>query len=210
MPDDRRDIISARGVTPELWKTLDEIWGSEITGPLRKLDLVRNHKGPYHPNITRPSDPSDWPGGSHNKNIELLEARFGPIKDISSGKPSVWFLIKHTEEQDKSRVRISNWCHFRIWMQFFRAKEDGSDHRESIIAKDFPVHIIKFTPYGPDLYVLLEMTMEQSDWGKHLPGLKGPPGGRIGPGERMVVHLKDSKQGFGYRCGIWQADVNWT
>lgn len=204
MPEDRGDIISTGGVTPEFWKTLDDLWGSEIAGPLRKLDLVRNHKGPYHHCFDSPSAP-DWDGGSSNPKMNLLEARYGPIEGVSSRKFSVWFVVKHTED---SQGQISGRGLFRVWLQFFKT-ENGNERRKSLIAKDIPVIVAKATRHGSDLYALLEMVCETLDLGALIPDLEGPPNGRIGPGERLVVHLKDSALGPRHRNAIWQADVNW-
>lgn len=208
MPDDSGDIINTRGVTAELWKTLDELWGSEITSPLRKLRLVRNHRGPYHQCSNPPTAPR-WYKEKTNPKMDLLEARYGSIKDISSNKPSVWFVVRHRKEQDQSRARISDKCHLSICIQWLTANEQKTEYRESFSSEDFAINIIKPTTHGDDRYVLLQMILEPTDWNKALPHLEAPPSGRIGPDERLVVHLQDSLPNYNYRSAIWQADVNW-
>jgi hypothetical protein len=208
MPGDSGDIYSTRGMTPEFWKTLDELWGSEIAGPLRKLRLVRNHKGPYY-YCTDPPPAPEWFRGTPNPKMDLIEARYGSIEGISSNKPSVWFVVKHRKEDDERRARISEHCHFSISIQWLTANNQEKEYRESFRSEDFAINIIKPTIHGEDLFVLLEMILEPTDWNNALPHFKTPPSGRIGPGERLVVHLHDSKPGYGYRSAIWQADVVW-
>lgn len=202
------DIYSARGITPELWKTLDELWGSEIAGPLRKLPLVRDHKGPYKQCLDPPIAPEGFKGTSNPK-IDLLEARYGSIEGISSNKPSVWFAVKHRKEQDERMARISEQCHLSICIQWLTRNNKGTEKLESFSSEYFPTTIVKITTHEEDLYVLLEMILEAEDFTKAQSYLEAPPSGRIGPGERLVVHLQDSLPGYGHRCAIWQADVNW-
>lgn len=122
-----------------------------------------------------------------------------------TGKFSVWFVVKHTED---SKGPISGRGLFRVWLQFFKT-EKGIERRKSLIAENIPVIVAKATRHRSDLYALLEMVCETLDLGALIPDLKGPPNGRIGPGERLVVHLKDSALGSGHRNAIWQADVHW-
>lgn len=208
MSEGSRDIYSARGVTPVFWKTLDVLWGSEIAGPLRKLPLVRNHKGPYKQCLNPPIAP-EWYKRISNPNIDLLEARYGSIEGISSNKPSIWFVVKHRREQDERKARISEQCHLSICIQWFTKNKKGTEDRESFNSECFPITIVKISTHEEDLYVLLEMILESTDLTKALPYLEAPPSGRIGPGERLVVHLQDSLPGYGHRSAIWQADVNW-
>lgn len=203
------DIICPRGVTPELWTTLDNLWGTDIALPLRKLPLVRNHKGPYHQCSDPPQAP-EWYREGSNPNIDLLEARYGSIQGISSSKPSVWFVVKHRKEQDQSRAQISQQCHLSICIQWLRANEQRSEYLRSFKSEDMAINIIKPTIHGDDTYVLLEMILELTDWHKAMPFLQAPSSGRIGPGERLVVHLQDSSPNYRYRRAIWQADVNWS
>ncbi|KAE8551059.1 hypothetical protein EYB25_007293 [Talaromyces marneffei] len=205
MPDDRGFIYCTRGVTPELWKTLDELWGSDLAGPLRKLRLVRNHKGPYKV-CTNPPESIDLKNTRHNDHIHLFEIRYGIINSMYDGQPCLWFVLKHAKDDHN---QISGWSHLKLRVQFWK-KKDGKEDRHKLIDDNIPVQISRATHQGDDLYALLAMIVnDPNEWNNEvLPRLSSY---RIGDGERVVVQLTDSQPASGrFREAIWQGDINWT
>ena len=208
MSDNGPNIDSLRGVQPELWTTLENLWGSDITGPLHKLPLAQNHKGPYHQCLNPPDGP-ECHSGKINPEINLLEIRYGRIKSIAEKRWSVWFVVENQILEDMKP--ISERSLLSIGMQFLTVIDEatGAEDTKSFRSEEFPINVIKPVDHEGNRYVLLEMIVHSDFWPSALRVLKPTQDGRIGPGQRLVIHLQDSLSGFRYRCAIWQADANW-
>jgi hypothetical protein len=137
------DIYCTKGVTPQLWETLDELWGSDLAAPLRKLELLRNHKGPYKKCIN-PPESIDLQDTRHNDKIHLFEIRYGIIKSMYDGQPCLWFVLKHAKDNHKP---ISDKAHLKLRVQLWRS-ENGKEGRQDLISEDIPVQITKATLHG--------------------------------------------------------------
>lgn len=199
------DLICLRGVTPEIWKTLDELWGPELAGPLRKLPLLRNHHGPYR-KCTNPPDNTILQTTRHNDKIHLVEIRYGNIDSIYDHQNCLWFVLKHAKDEHS---RINSWGLLKLRVQFWK-QTNGAERGQDLMNENICVQVVKATEEEDDLYVLLAMiATDPNEWNeKFLPHFSSF---RIGEGERVIVQLTDSRPYFGrYREAIWQGDVHWT
>lgn len=196
------DKYFEHGVPKEFWPILDQecMWG-KLAAKLRKCFLFLNPDEKYELDGEIPTDMSSLTkkGGliATNDKIELLEIRYGYIKDFAANKNALWFILKHREDNKGPPISMQSTflSSVRVYDKYGKPEE---------VLPGVPVHVVKAARNGSDTYVLLAMyAVRQAEWNEAYKIAVT----RLGEGERLVVHLEDSLPEGHHRCGIWMANA---
>ncbi|KAE8551060.1 hypothetical protein TMatcc_009150 [Talaromyces marneffei ATCC 18224] len=190
------DIIAENGLSNDQWQMLDKNWGS-VAQSLRKLNLLQGYHGPYEHCHNPPSHIQ-----SHgrrfffdNDNINLLEIRYGSIPDQYSGKPCIWFILRHEQDLDG---QISTRAQLQIWLDILENIDDKPTWVP--IGRNSPDDIVNnATRHGPNTYVLAAKIFDPNEWPYIEAKIRGSA-----RGEPFSVHIYNSQMHIKYTPGgIW-------
>lgn len=195
---DQGEVIPG-GVSEEVWQKLDQEWGTTAQN-FRKLNFLRDYHGGYkhicHENIPqhilkRGAFVCD------NIKINILEIRYGSIEGQNSGKPCLWFLLKHGQDPDG---QMSTLAQLLIWFDIYEMKGKNPSTWVSI-AENCPVTVFEETcQHGVDRYILAAKVFEPNEW----PVIETKLSGESARGEPFSVHIYNSQKQIEYTPGgIW-------